>query len=169
MPTRPLRRSFLLLSIAAVLNIAHAASRPNIIYIMSDDMGYSDIGCYGSEVDTPNINRLAENGLRFTQFYNTARCCPTRASLLSGLYPHQAGIGHMMNDRGYDGYRGDLNRHCVTIPEVLKTVGYRTYMAGQVARDTEDPPEQRSRETQLAVAARVRPLLWNDSRGRQLL
>ncbi len=106
-------------------------NRPNIIYIMSDDMGYSDIGCYGSEIDTPNLDALAAGGLRFTQFYNTARCCPTRASLMSGLYPHQAGIGHMMDDRGHDGYRGELNRQCVTIPEVLRTAGYRTYMAGK--------------------------------------
>ncbi|MEM8735881.1 MAG: arylsulfatase [Planctomycetota bacterium] len=107
------------------------ADRPNIIYIMSDDMGYSDIGCYGSEIETPHLDKLASNGLRFTQFYNTARCCPTRASLLSGLYPHQAGIGHMMSDSGYEGYRGDLNRNCVTIAEVLKTAGYRTYMSGK--------------------------------------
>lgn len=109
----------------------NAAEKPNIIYIMSDDMGYSDIGCYGSEIDTPNLNSLAEGGIRFTQFYNTGRCCPTRASLLTGLYPHQAGIGHMMNDRGYDGYRGELNRQCVTIPEVLGTAGYRNYMSGK--------------------------------------
>ncbi len=105
--------------------------RPNIIYIMSDDMGFSDIGCYGSEVSTPNLDALAADGLRFTQFYNTARCCPTRACLMTGLYPHQAGVGHMMDDRGHDGYRGDLNRDCVTIPEVLRTAGYRNYMAGK--------------------------------------
>ena len=110
---------------------ANAAERPNIIYIMSDDMGYSDIGCYGSEIDTPNLNALAAGGLRYTQFYNTARCCPTRASLMTGLYPHQAGIGHMMDDRGYGGYRGDLNRSCVTIAEVLGASGYRTYMSGK--------------------------------------
>lgn len=108
-----------------------AQDRPNIIYIMADDMGYSDIGCYGSEIETPHLDSLAENGLRFTQFYNTARCCPTRASLLSGLYPHQAGVGHMMSDSGHDGYRGELNRECVTIAEVLKTAGYRTYMSGK--------------------------------------
>ena len=106
-------------------------SQPNIIYIMSDDMGYSDIGCYGSEIKTPNLNSLAEQGLRFTQFYNTARCCPTRASLMTGLYPHQAGVGHMMSDRGHDGYRGDLNRNCVTIPEALESAGYRSYMSGK--------------------------------------
>jgi len=107
------------------------AAGPNIVLIMSDDMGYSDIGCYGSEIDTPNLDGLAADGLRFTQFYNTARCCPTRASLMTGLYPHQAGVGHMMNDRGADGYRGNLNRNCVTIAEVVKTAGYRTYMSGK--------------------------------------
>ena len=112
-------------------SVVRAADKPNIIYIMSDDMGFSDIGCYGSEIETPNLDALAANGLRFTQFYNTARCCPTRASLLTGLYPHQAGIGHMMSDRGYDGYRGELNRQCVTIPEALKSAGYRSYMAGK--------------------------------------
>jgi len=105
--------------------------RPNVILIMADDMGYSDIGCYGGEIITPHINRLAENGLRFTRFYNTARCCPTRASLLTGLYPHQAGIGHMMADQGYPGYRGDLQPNCVTIAEVLKQAGYATYMTGK--------------------------------------
>ncbi|QDV65622.1 arylsulfatase [Crateriforma conspicua] len=105
--------------------------KPNILYIMSDDMGFSDLGCYGSEIDTPNLNRLAERGLRFTQFYNTGRCCPTRASLLTGLYPHQAGIGHMMQDRGHDGYRGELNRNCVTIAEALKSAGYRSYLSGK--------------------------------------
>jgi arylsulfatase len=121
--------------VAAVLLIAGAhadePAKPNIIYILADDMGFSDIGCYGSEINTPNLDRLAANGIRFTQFYNTARCCPTRASLLTGLYPHQAGVGHMMDDRGTDGYRGDLNRNCVTIAEVLKTTGYRTYMTGK--------------------------------------
>ncbi len=105
--------------------------RPDIIYIMSDDMGFSDIGCYGSEISTPNLDSLAAGGLRFTQFYNTARCCPTRACLMTGLYPHQAGVGHMMNDRGYDGYRGDLNRNCVTIAEALRTSGYRNYISGK--------------------------------------
>ena len=110
---------------------AKDASRPNIVIIMSDDMGYSDIGCYGGEIYTPVLDGLAANGLRFTQFYNTARCCPTRASLLTGLYPHQAGIGHMMNDRGQDGYRGELNRNCVTIAEALKPAGYSTYCIGK--------------------------------------
>ncbi|MCZ6633130.1 MAG: sulfatase-like hydrolase/transferase [bacterium] len=106
-------------------------SRPNILVILNDDMGYSDLGCYGGEVQTPNLDRLAANGLRFTQFYNTARCCPTRASLLTGLHPHQASVGHMMDDLDYDGYRGDLNMRSVTIAEALKSAGYATYMSGK--------------------------------------
>jgi arylsulfatase len=107
------------------------ATRPNIILIMSDDMGFSDIGCYGGEINTPTLDGLAAGGLRFTQFYNTSRCCPTRASLLTGLYPHQAGVGWMMTDRGREGYRGDLNRHCRTIAEALHPAGYSTYMTGK--------------------------------------
>ncbi|MDG2224025.1 MAG: glycoside hydrolase family 127 protein [Rubripirellula sp.] len=107
------------------------ADRPNIVLIMADDMGYTDIGCYGSEIKTPVLDSLATGGLRYTQFYNTSRCCPTRASLLTGLYSHQAGIGLMTGDRGYDAYRGDLNRKCVTIAEALRPSGYRNYMSGK--------------------------------------
>ncbi len=108
-----------------------ADDRPNIIVILSDDMGYSDIGCYGGEIETPSLDSLAAGGLRLSQFYNTGRCCPTRACLLSGLYPHQAGVGWMMTDRGTDGYRGDLNNNCRIIPEVLKPAGYSTYGVGK--------------------------------------
>lgn len=109
-----------------------AGARPNIVVILADDMGYSDIGSYGADViETPTLDRLSENGLRFTQFYNTARCVPTRASLLTGLYPHQAGLGHMTFDQDLPGYRGDLNDHNVTIAEVLGEAGYSTYMAGK--------------------------------------
>lgn len=119
------------LLIAALSVPLSAAQKPNIVLIMADDMGYTDIGCYGSEINTPVLDRLAENGLRFTQFYNTSRCCPTRAALLTGLYSHQAGIGLMTGDRGYDAYRGDLNRRCVTIAEALRPNGYRNYMSGK--------------------------------------
>ena len=106
--------------------------RPNIVVIMADDMGFSDLGCYGGEVQTPNLDRLAENGLRFTNFYNAARCCPSRASLLTGLYPHQTGLGYMTSvDYHLPGYRADLNEQCVTIAEVLKSEGYHTYMSGK--------------------------------------
>jgi arylsulfatase len=116
-----------------VASLARAAesAKPNIVVILVDDMGFSDLGCYGSEIPTPNLDRLAAGGIRFTQFYNGARCCPTRASLLTGLYAHQAGIGHMVDDRGEDGYRGELNRRCATIPEVLRASGYATYMTGK--------------------------------------
>ena len=104
---------------------------PNIVLIMADDMGFSDIGCYGGEISTPNLDRLAANGLRFSQFYNTARCCPTRASLLTGLYPHQAGIGHMVGNRGIPAYQGYLNNQCLTVAEALKQAGYTTLMSGK--------------------------------------
>jgi arylsulfatase A-like enzyme len=106
-------------------------SPPNVLLIVADDMGYSDIGCYGGEIATPNLDALAEGGLRYTHFYNTGRCCPTRASLLTGLYAHQAGIGQMTNDGGQDGYRGDLSKNAVTMAEVLKPAGYSTYMSGK--------------------------------------
>lgn len=108
-----------------------ALDRPNIILIMVDDMGFSDIGCYGGEIPTPHLDELANNGLKFSQFYNTGRCCPTRASLLTGLYSHQAGIGWMTADQRVDGYRGRLNDHCVTIAEVLGKAGYFTCMTGK--------------------------------------
>ena len=128
------RRSFLGTLPAAVLPMhaqAQPARRPNVLLMMADDMGFSDLGCYGSEIHTPNLDSLASNGLRFTQFYNTARCCPTRASLLTGLYPHQAGIGHMMEDRKYPAYRGDLSRNAVTLAEVMGAAGYHTWMSGK--------------------------------------
>ncbi|MCY2995197.1 MAG: arylsulfatase [Planctomycetota bacterium] len=109
-----------------------AAKRPNLIVILADDMGFSDLGCYGGEIQTPVLDSLAANGLRFTQFYNTARCCPTRASLLTGLHPHQAGMGHMTGGQGEpEGYAGNLNTRCVTIAEVLRPAGYRTYLCGK--------------------------------------
>jgi arylsulfatase len=110
---------------------AAAPRRPNLVVLLSDDMGYSDIGCYGGEIRTPNLDRLAAGGVRFTQFYNTARCCPTRAALLTGLYSHQAGVGHMMEDKGYDAYRGHLNRRGLTLAEALKPAGYRAYAVGK--------------------------------------
>ena len=112
---------------------AAAAPRPNIILIMSDDMGFSDLGCYGGEIETPVLDGLAKDGLRFTQFYNTARCCPTRASLMTGLYPHQASMGHMTTASKDvpEPYAGELNRRAATIAEVLQGAGYGTYMCGK--------------------------------------
>lgn len=108
-----------------------AAEPPNIIVVMVDDMGFSDIGPYGSEIPTPHLDALAAGGVQFSQFYNTGRCCPTRASLLTGLYSHQAGVGWMTADQKLPGYRGQLNDQCVTIAEVLGEAGYFTAMTGK--------------------------------------
>ncbi len=126
----------LLFSLATglVLSAAYAVPQPNIIVILCDDVGYSDLGCFGSEINTPNLDALAQEGVRFTQFYNTARCCPTRASLLTGLYAHQVGIGHMTDawsTKAGEAYAGELSRKSVTLAEVLKSAGYATYMAGK--------------------------------------
>ena len=135
------------------LQYVHAQDKPNIILIMSDDMGFSDLGCYGGEINTPHLDQLAGNGLRFTQFYNTGRCCPTRASLMTGLYPHQAGIGRMLDNYNLPGYTGNLGGDAVTIAEVLRPAGYNTYMVGkwhlvskEHGQDKEDWPLQRGFE-----------------------
>ena len=124
---------FLLAALAIGIPISTIAetSKPNIIVILADDMGFSDLGCYGSEIETPHLDALAANGLRFANFYNAARCCPTRASLLTGLYSHQAGVGHMVRNEGVPSYQGYLNDRCVTLAEALKPSGYATLMAGK--------------------------------------
>ena len=134
---------FFPLKFAVAADVSTGAAKPNILIILADDVGFSDIGCYGGEIRTPNIDALAAGGLRFTQFYNCARCCPSRACLLTGLYPHQTGVGLMTADQGakfpgagdqgekFPGYRGALNESCVTIAQVLKTAGYRTAAAGK--------------------------------------
>jgi len=105
--------------------------RPNVVILFADDMGFSDPGCFGGEIDTPNLDRLAANGVRMTQFYSAARCCPSRASLLTGLYPHQAGVGMMTYRDCGEGYEGNLNERCVTFAEVLRSAGYQTMMVGK--------------------------------------
>jgi arylsulfatase A-like enzyme len=120
-------------AVPAAMNFAKG--RPNILVILADDMGFSDLGCYGSEIQTPNLDAMAREGVRFTQFYCAARCCPSRASLLTGLHPHQAGMGGMVSSATKPArpgpYQGYLNKKCVTIAEVLKGAGYRTYMSGK--------------------------------------
>lgn len=114
---------------------AQNAEKPNFVVILLDDMGFADFSCYGGPIPTPNIDRLAQHGVRMSQMYNCARSCPTRASLLTGLYPQQAGIGHMVDDKsklaGSDAYQGYLNNSCVTIAEVMAANGYFTAMAGK--------------------------------------
>ena len=124
---------FFLTGLCLLASVAQAAKapRPNIIIAMADDMGWSDIGCYGGEIRTPRLDALADKGVRFTQFYNTGRCCPTRATLLTGVYAHQAGIGWMMSNQNLPGFKGDLGKNVRTIAEVMKTAGYATYMSGK--------------------------------------
>ena len=132
-----------------------APAKPNILIILADDLGWSDLGCYGGEIRTPNLDSLAAYGLRFTQFYNCTRCCPSRASLLTGLYPHQAGVGLMTSDQAarypgagdrggaFPGYRGALNASCVTIAQVLRPAGYRTAAVGKWHVGDREPPTKR--------------------------
>lgn len=117
-----------------------AAEKPNVILILVDDMGFSDIGAYGGEIETPHLDALAEGGVRYSQFYNASRCCPTRASLMTGLHPHLTGIGHMTNSpqnrppeetEAFPNYQGFLNQQCATLGELLGSAGYATYLAGK--------------------------------------
>lgn len=110
---------------------AAPARRPNIILILADDMGFSDLGVMGSEIRTPHIDGMARDGMLLSSMYNAARCCPTRAALLTGLYPHKAGIGHMGADLGTPAYQGYLRKDAATIAELLRPAGYRTLMAGK--------------------------------------
>src|SRR5687768_11590687 len=124
----------LLLAHSGALLAADAPKRPNIVIILADDAGYSDLGCYGSEIRTPNLDRLAIQGLRFSQYYNCALCGPSRAALMTGRYPHQVGM--------YE-WTGLLAPRCATIPELLKQGGYSTYAVGRLdmltAEDWHDP------------------------------
>ena len=165
------RRSFLGGAAGAISGLAGSAAtpqvvsgkpRPNIILILADDMGFSDIGCYGSEVQTPNLNRLATGGVRFTQFYNSPRCCPSRSALMTGLYSHQGGFGFMADDYGKyaaPAYRGDLSDNCVTIAEALRTGGYHSAMCGKwhltppLPESTHNWPLQRGFESYFGTIA----------------
>ncbi len=136
-----MRRSKAAALVLALAAAAFGAPRPNIVLIMADDMGFSDAGCYGGEIRTPNLDRLAAKGVRFSHFYNAGRCCPTRAALMTGLYPHQAGVGRMTFDERLPGYRGRLTEETVTIAEVLRQAGYQTAMAGKWhLSETDDTP-----------------------------
>ena len=134
---------------------------PNIVLILADDMGFSDIGAYGSEINTPHLDALARDGLRMTQFYNVPRCCPTRASLLSGLYSHQVGVGHMIDEYAKGirqransaAYSDHLNRRCLTVAELLQTANYRTYLSGKwhLGYDDGQRPQQRGFDRSYAL------------------
>lgn len=131
--------------LASVLLVGWAASesttepRPNILLIVADDLGFSDLGRYGGEIETPHLDKLAEDGVRITEFYTTGRCCPSRASILTGQYPHRVGLGHMTRDTGRPGYRGSVSDDAVTIAQTLGTSGYRSFISGKWHLGTPDP------------------------------
>src|SRR5918993_79294 len=133
MTARLTRRDFIRAGAGTVAaaSTAKGARRPNIILIMADDLGYSDIGSYGSEISTPNLDRLAAEGLRLREFYNNSICAPTRASLLTGQYPHRAGVGFFDVDLGLPAYQGYLNKQSLTLGEVLRQSGYSTLLSGK--------------------------------------
>jgi arylsulfatase len=129
----------LLLALAVPLS---AAEKPNILYILADDLGFSDLGSFGGEINTPNLDALAREGVRLTQFYNTGRCCPSRAALLTGQYPHRVGLGHMTtNDLGQPGYRGVVSSDAQTIAQALAPAGYRSFISGKWHLGTDDPTQ----------------------------
>lgn len=142
MPTPPpvgLTSSRLALAAAVVMATLHLVAaepprRPNVLLILADDLGWSDLGCYGGEIHTPHLDALARGGLRFTQFYTSSRCCPSRASILTGLHPGQA---------GFPVFSGTLPPTCVTIPEVLRGAGYRTFMVGKWHLNVNTKPTER--------------------------
>ena len=152
--------------VCAAARGAEKRMRPNVVILFVDDMGYSDVGCFGGEIDTPHLDKLAERGVRLTQFYNTARCCPARASLLTGLYAHQAGIGLMVYRDCGEGYRGNLNDRCVTFAQVLRSAGYRTMMVGKwhCGHEPRSRPEVRGFDSFTGMYAHI-DSYWKVLRG----
>ena len=153
--SRQAGRALLAALVVMVNPVTAATAKPNIMIILADDLGWSDLGCYGGEIRTPHLDSLAKGGLRFTEFYTSSRCCPSRAALLTGLYPHQAGLGLMTSveaskfhgkgagEEKFPGYRGALNESCVTIAQVLKPAGYRTAAVGKWHVGDHQPPTAR--------------------------
>ena len=159
--------------LAALALLAYASplmasdETPNILIVLVDDMGYSDLGCYGGEIKTPHLDALATDGLRFSAFYNTGRCCPTRASLLTGLYPHQTGVGKMTFEENRPGYRGFLQPNCVTIAEVLRDRGYETGMVGKwhLSQTEMGPRHMRNLNNQILLTEFADPASYPVGRG----
>lgn len=138
-----------------------AAPKINLLVIVADDLGYSDLGCYGGEIATPQLDALAAGGVRLTRFYNAARCCPSRASVLTGQYPHRVGLGHMVKDLGQPGYTGRLAPEARTMAQTLAPAGYRSFLSGKWHLGTDDPTQHGFEEFYgTLTSART---FWNDA------
>lgn len=147
--TPPALPSFRFWSICSLLALMHclcwseqswsAERKPNILLIVADDLGYSDLGCFGGEIKTPHLDSLAARGVRLTQFYNTGRCCPSRGTIMTGQYPHRIGLGHMTRNLNQRGYQGHISDEAITIAQILQQGGYRTFLSGKWHLGTEDP------------------------------
>ena len=150
-------------------------ARPNIVVILADDLGYSDLSCYGSEIPTPNIDRLAQRGVRFTEFYNSARCCPSRATLMTGLYQHQTGVGAMIDQyatwireaANRPSYTDRLSPEVPTIAELLRSAGYRTIMCGKwhLGARPEEWPVQRGFDRSFVLVPGAMNYFGGESKG----
>ena len=128
------RRNFIRTVGATAAARAQAPRRPNILLILADDLGYSDLGCFGGEIETPHLDRLASGGTRFTQLYNNARCCPSRAALMTGQHPHKVGMGNMVGGQareGFPGYSGRVSGSAKFLPAMLRDSGYTTLICGK--------------------------------------
>lgn len=167
-----------LLVVAGILGCQTSSERPNILIILADDLGYSDIGAYGGEIHTPALDALAENGVRFRQFYNAGRCCPTRASLLTGRYPHSVGMGAMVSSVDSElttgPYQGYLSESAVTLAEMLQDAGYHTYMSGKwhVGERPQHWPRMRGFERYFGLisgASSYYEIIENQPRKRQMV
>ena len=133
---------------------------PNVVYCVFDDVGFSDFGCYGSEIETPNIDRLAAGGLRYTNFHTTALCSPTRAALLTGRNHHAVGMGSLANyDLGFDGYRGSISRSAALLPEILARSRLEQLRRRQVAPHPDASHRAVRAVLPVADPARIRPVL----------
>lgn len=160
-------KKLIALVVVFIATISFAAKKPNIIVLLTDDMGFSDISCYGGEIPTPNLDSLVARGVKFSQFYNATRCCPTRASLLTGLYSYRAGVGHMDENQGVPGYMGHITGKSTTISEVLHDAGYFNILTGKWHVGWEEVAQPWNRKFDRSLCLSKGGLHYSDQEGKQ--